>query len=63
MFTARVGALDYRASLKAVAKKEYMLEKEKAEAEKDKPDWASRARSVTASEPVSGAASEYEDDD
>ena len=63
LFTARVGALDYRSSLKQVAKKEYSLdEKNKGKDGDEKPEWVGRARSV-ASEPVSGAASEYEDED
>lgn len=63
LFTARVGALDYRSSLKQVAKKEYSLdEKNKGKDGDGKPEWVGRARSV-ASEPVSGAASEYEDED
>jgi len=63
LFTARVGALDYRSSLKQVAKKEYKLDDQKAGKDgSEKPEWVGRARSV-ASEPVSGAVSEYEEDE
>lgn len=69
LFAARASQANYRASLKQVAKKEYTLEDEGKAKTVEKPEWAERSNkniprlSQSASQPVSGAVSEIEDED
>lgn len=69
LFAARASQANYRASLKQVAKKEYTLEDDEKTKKVEKPEWAERSNkniprlSTSASEPVSGAVSEIEDDE
>lgn len=69
LFAARASQANYRASLKQVAKKEYTLEDDEKTKKVEKPEWAERSNkniprlSTSASEPVSGAVSEIEDEE
>lgn len=69
LFAARASQANYRASLKQVAKKEYTLEDDEKSKKVEKPEWAERSNkniprlSQSASEPVSGAVSEIEDEE
>lgn len=70
LFAARASQANYRAGLKQVAKKEYTLEDDEKTKAVEKPEWSVRSsKSIprmsqsAASEPVSGAVSEIEDDE
>lgn len=67
LFSARAAQADYRASLKQVAKKEFTLEEDDTTKKVEKPEWAERTSKsmprTSNSEPVSGAVSEYEEEE
>lgn len=69
LFSARAAQADYRASLKQVAKKEFTLEEDDSNKKIEKPEWVERTERTKSmprtsnSEPVSGAVSEYEEEE